>query len=223
MTHRYSRYSELGRLMMAVKIIAKLGSKCSNESIAAALMEHCSAQERGDAAFAGQVLVDAYETNRKAEAEAEPRCCECGDNILDKKISTRTAALILHVHYRTVERDAGVKETKLSRADARYCSAKCRQKAYRKRVTAKHASNHSERNGRDACDGYDDAKGELAGNAGAELIEKGRRDHEAHSSIARRGDVTLLVERRQPLPFAAGFGQPNVPADDFGHGLPRSL
>jgi hypothetical protein len=119
------RYSDLQRLMMAVKIIAKLGWKYKHEDVAAALMKHCSRRERGDAAFAGQFLVDLWELNSKAERAAEAaekHCCECGGCLHEWK-------------------DSGY-----ARSDALYCSAKCRQRAYRKRVTAKCSATRPRRN-----------------------------------------------------------------------------
>jgi hypothetical protein len=106
----YARGSDLHRLMRAVKVIARLAWKYRTEDIAAALMKHCSSRERGDAAFVGTFLDDVWQLNKEAERELEPRCCECGRDILGTK-------------------DTG------PRADARYCSPKCRQHAYRRRVT----------------------------------------------------------------------------------------
>jgi hypothetical protein len=102
--------------MRAVRIIAKLVWKYKHEDVAAALLKHCSRKDRRDAALAGQFLVDLWDLNHKAESEA-PRCCECGEDILEIK-SPAFFALAA------------------PRADARYCSAKCRTRAYRKRVTA---------------------------------------------------------------------------------------
>jgi hypothetical protein len=97
--------SDLQRLRLAVKIIAKLASKYEDKDVGEAMMKHFSARERGDATFVGTYLTDVWEINREAEEAAG-----------------------------------------YARSDARYCSAKCRQKAYRKRVTAKRADDRPRRN-----------------------------------------------------------------------------
>jgi hypothetical protein len=118
--------SDLQRLMRAVKVIAKLAWKYEQEDVAAAMMKHCSARERSDAALVGSFLDDIWQLNRKAEDEAEPRCCECGENIYDIKASECAK--------RGIDEDP-------PRTDVRYCSAKCRQRAYRKRVAANRSTN----------------------------------------------------------------------------------
>jgi hypothetical protein len=110
--------SDLQRLMRAVRVITKVAREYDDEEVAEALMKHCSRKERGEAAFAGGFLEGMWQLNKKAESEAEPRCCECGENILDAK-STAAA-------------EAG-REERDPRADTRYCSPKCRTRAYRKR------------------------------------------------------------------------------------------
>jgi hypothetical protein len=97
-----------------VKVINRLANKYREEEVATALMKHWSRRERDIAAFVGTWLTDIWEINRKAESETEPHCCECGANILD------------NVKY----------DDKDARADARYCSPKCRQRAYRKRYSS---------------------------------------------------------------------------------------
>jgi hypothetical protein len=121
--------SDLQRLMRAVKIIAELAWKYHTEDVAAAMMKHCSRRERDKAAFVGTFLDNIFQLNHKAESEAEPRCCECGGNIFDAK------------------------GTSLGRADARYCSQVCRQRAYRKRrVTVLHSGGHQRRHTAPLCD-----------------------------------------------------------------------
>jgi hypothetical protein len=119
----YSRYSDIDRLMTAVRTIARLGWKYKHEDVAAALMKYCSPRERGDAAFAGSFLTDLWELNRKAEEGVEKLCCECGTHTVDEW-----------------------KGSGYARSDSRYCSAKCRQKAYRKRVTAERSAGRPRRN-----------------------------------------------------------------------------
>jgi hypothetical protein len=120
--------SDLQRLMRAVKVIAKLARKYRPEDVAAAMMKHCSACERGDAALVGTFLDDIWQLNREAEDEAEPRCPECGDFV-----------------------DGKWTKTSRMRADARYCSQACRQRAYRKRrVTVLHSGGHRRRHAGDA-------------------------------------------------------------------------
>jgi hypothetical protein len=99
--------SDLKRLVRAVRIIEKLGWKYEHKDVAEALMKHCSARERGSCAFVGHYLVDVFYLNQAAERAAEPRCRECGGDVYGAKDSVR--------------------------ADARYCSPMCRQRAYRKR------------------------------------------------------------------------------------------
>jgi hypothetical protein len=134
--------SDLERLMRAVKVIAKLASKYRDEDVAEALMKHCTVRERVASAFVGTFLTDAWESNRKAEEAveaAEPRCCGCGQSV-----------------HEWTKNSSGY-----ARSDARYCSAKCRQKAYRKRVTAKHGGGGRRRNVRDVRHGSRVAIGEL--------------------------------------------------------------
>jgi len=113
--------SDLQDLMRAVKIIAKLARKYQQEDVAAALLKHCTQRERADVPFIGQYLVDVWELYCKAEEAAEPRCAECGNSIHEWK-------------------------DEFARSDARYCSQKCRQRAYRKRVTANRSANGRRRN-----------------------------------------------------------------------------
>ena len=127
--------SDLQQLMRAVKIIAKLAWKYRPEDVAAALLKHCSQRERKDVPFVGQYLVDVWELYKGPESGAEPRCCECGGSIYVKKDGNRQIAEILGVSRGTIERDTGQKYSAI-RADTRYCSQACRQRAYRKRVMA---------------------------------------------------------------------------------------
>jgi hypothetical protein len=141
--------SDLQRLMRAVKIIAELAWKYRQEDVAMTLLKHCTRREREDVDFIGQFLVDVSDLNRKAEAEAEPRCCECGDSIYNKKDPNRKIAKLLGVCSATIEQDIGQKHSAM-RSDARYCSPKCRQRAYRKRATDNRSASGPKRN--DAAD-----------------------------------------------------------------------
>ena len=134
--------TDLQRLMRAAKVIAKLAWKYRQEDVAAALLKHCTERERGDAYLVGSFLDDVQQINRKAENDAEPRCCECGGNICDAK-------------------DRSV------RSDARYCSPKCRTRAYRKRVTADRSANGRKRHAAPACDGLPPAESDLTVTRGA--------------------------------------------------------
>jgi hypothetical protein len=138
--------SDLQRLMRAVKIIARLAQKYDQKDVADALMKHCSRRDRDVAAFIRQYFVDVFDLNRKAEEEAEPRCCECGGNVFNAKNFNRQIAEILGVSPQTIDHDCGTK-VRTVRADTRYCSPKCRQRAYRKRkrVTVRHSSSRRKR------------------------------------------------------------------------------
>jgi hypothetical protein len=83
----------------------------SHEAIADALRK--SGIDGGTAAFVGQFLCDLWESKILEEHPA-PRCAECGG------ITAR-----------------GPLDTSRPRSNARYCSNKCRQKAYRKRYGKK--------------------------------------------------------------------------------------
>lgn len=107
--------SDLQRLLRAAKTIARLAWKYDQKDIAAALLKHTTQRERQDVSFISQYLVDVWELYHQAEREAELRCCECGDSVHEWKDG-------------------------LARSDARYCSPKCRQRAYRKRMTANRAA-----------------------------------------------------------------------------------
>ena len=67
---------------------------------------------------------------RMKEAPA-PTCAECGEEL---DAVGRGLARALSVSYQTILQDQRLKDR---RSDHRYCSPKCRQKAYRKRVAAK--------------------------------------------------------------------------------------
>ena len=128
--------SDLQRLMRAVKIIAKLAWKYRQQDVAAALLKHYSQRERGDVPLAGQFLTDLWDRYQASEREAEPRCLQCGESVHDTKDN-------------------------LARADARYCSPKCRQRAYRKRVTARcpdGRQKHNEASSRDASNTTSDGQ-----------------------------------------------------------------
>jgi hypothetical protein len=77
----------------------------------------------------------------KADAEALPRCCECGNNILTLN---GMIAQAFGLSRETIDRDGG-EVSRGVRADARYCSPKCRQRAYRKRVMANRSNNGRKR------------------------------------------------------------------------------
>ena len=116
---------DLERLMRAVRTIERLAWKHDCKDAAAVLMEHCSCKDRDAAAFAGYWLVEVWELNRKAHQESNPRCVECGDDVEGKR--------------------------DVVRSDASYCSPACRQRAYRKRVTAPLPAERSKRNGNAAA------------------------------------------------------------------------
>jgi hypothetical protein len=121
--------TDLQRLIRAAKVISRVAWKYKAEEVAKPLMEHCTQRERDDVYFAGQWCVDLFDLNRKADEEALTKCCECGDKILYRKDKART--------------------------DSKYCSAKCRQAAYRKRhgVTPRRRTATSKRNETEIRDG----------------------------------------------------------------------
>jgi hypothetical protein len=112
--------SDLRRLVRVAKIIAGLAEEYEDKDIAEALLKHCTQRERDAVALAGSFLSGLWELYHKAEEEAEPRCCECGGNVYDAKDSARA------------ER-GDTSSDFVVRTDVRYCSAKCRQRAYRRR------------------------------------------------------------------------------------------
>jgi hypothetical protein len=68
----------ISALTRAVRTIARLAEQYDSKDVAEALLKHGSQRDRGDVGFVGQFLIDVWELNRKADEEAEPRCCECG-------------------------------------------------------------------------------------------------------------------------------------------------
>ena len=114
--------SDLESLMRAVKTIERLAHKYDHEALAAALLKDCSRKDREAVAFVGLYLHDVWREHLRGPDQASwPRCYECG---------------------RDIERPDGD-----PRADARYCSPKCRQRAYRKRVTASPSAESRKGNG----------------------------------------------------------------------------
>jgi hypothetical protein len=75
---------------------------------------------------------DLHELMRKGITEHEPKCAVCGKPVIGS-ISRALAQL-------------GVEKICSPRSDTRYCSARCRQKAYRKRVTAGRIDRRRSRN-----------------------------------------------------------------------------
>jgi hypothetical protein len=125
--------TDLERLMRAVKVIAKLAWQHEAKDVADALMQHATVRERENVPFVGQYLQDVESYYREADAAAEPRCAECGRSIYYGK---KAIARFSGIDPQTVARDTGTRYA-VARSDARYCSAKCRQKAYRNRQAAR--------------------------------------------------------------------------------------
>lgn len=107
--------SDLERLLRAVRAITRVAKQYRNEDVVEALLKYATLRDREDVAFAGTFLTGLWESYRQADEEAGPHCCECGDHLRDRNDGNADGII---------------------RSDARYCSAACRQKAYRKRVAA---------------------------------------------------------------------------------------
>src|SRR5215204_4398157 len=101
--------NDLTRFLRAVKVLAKLAHKYPDEAFIEALGCYASVRQESDVQFVGEFLEGIG--RELSDMRREPSCRECGNYIqYDRKYDGRDA-----------------------RPDAKYCSAKCRQKAYRKR------------------------------------------------------------------------------------------
>jgi hypothetical protein len=105
--------SDLSRFLRAVKVLEKLSWKYRHEAWIEALGRYASIKDEHRIWSVGELLDDIG--RELADLRGKPHCRQCGNDINDKRGDD--------------EEDA--------RTDARYCSAKCRQRAYRKRVTAR--------------------------------------------------------------------------------------
>jgi hypothetical protein len=81
------------------------------------------------------------------EEPPAPTCSECGKE-LDAK--WRELAKAAAVSYQTILQDGGIKN---ARSDRRYCSPKCRQRAYRRRLRIPRATHGAPRKNRNAGGG----------------------------------------------------------------------
>ena len=104
--------SDLDCFLRAVRTLAKLAQKYGVEPFLNDLGRYATVKQEEDVWFVGDFL-DEIGLLLKGR-RVEPRCRQCGDEI--------------NIGRADDERDA--------RADAQYCGPKCRQRAYRSRVTA---------------------------------------------------------------------------------------
>jgi hypothetical protein len=131
--------TDLERLMRAVKVIAKLAWQYEAKDVADALMQHATLRERENVRFVADYLSEVESYYREAHAATEQRCVECGGMIYDSRnggASDKAIGHLLSTDAQTIARWAGTQYSPV-RSNARYCSAKCRQKAYRKRQAAR--------------------------------------------------------------------------------------
>src|SRR5262245_25422748 len=131
---RYPRCSEAKlrrRVRSALKPLCTLAANKRDEVIADWLLAHpdivhgCRTQWQatGDMRFLGEALDGISRTMEKRLTQHEPVCPVCNQAVGE-----------------------GPRDTDDFRSDARYCSAKCKQKAYRRRVTANRKNNGDSRN-----------------------------------------------------------------------------
>jgi hypothetical protein len=111
--HRFIKhYVGMERLLRRAK---NLAFKIETKDFAEYLVARGYDSESAEAGFVGQWFDDVWQYMQKLKLPQTRICAECGDEDADRLYA---------------------------RSDARYCSAKCRQKAYRKRVTDK-ATSHA--------------------------------------------------------------------------------
>jgi hypothetical protein len=119
--------SDLSRFLRAVKTLAKLAWKYPDDAWTEALGPYATVKQEGEVWFVGPWLseiADELDRRRQRRGDARP-CSECGKDILN------------NIRY----------DNRGARSDARYCSPKCKQKAYRKRaVTARAHATDNKRN-----------------------------------------------------------------------------
>jgi hypothetical protein len=138
--------SDLSRFLRAVKTLAKLARQYSYEDFVEALGRWASVQEEGDVWFVGTSLDDIGRELADRRDGSDPHCRQCGG--------------VIESNVRYDERKP--------RTDAHYCSPKCRQKAYRKRVTANAPKRKDKRNGNGVSLRLTRQKRELAVTEGGE-------------------------------------------------------
>jgi hypothetical protein len=104
--------SDLQRFLRAIQTLSKLAGKYGEEAFLEALGRYATVKQEDDVHFVGEFLDGIGCELQKRRVER--RCRQCGNEI--------------QYNARYDNRDA--------RADAVYCSPACRQRAYRRRVTA---------------------------------------------------------------------------------------
>jgi hypothetical protein len=110
--------SDLDRFLRAVRTLTKLAHKHPDDSVwIEALGRHATVKQEGDVWFVGTFLDDIGRELSQRRVEEDYPRCVCG------------------------------REIENARTDAKYCSRKCRQRAYRKRVTADPTKHERKRNG----------------------------------------------------------------------------
>jgi hypothetical protein len=112
--------SDLDRFLRAVRTLAKLAHKYGDDCFLDALGRYAAVKQEGEVWFVGTFLDDIGRELADRRVEPKRICAECGNDDADRLYD---------------------------RSDSRYCSAKCRQKAYRKRVTGKASPRAGKRNG----------------------------------------------------------------------------
>jgi len=120
--------SDLDRFLRAVRKLCRLVDKYTQEAFAEALGRYASVKQEGEVWFVGTFLDDigTILSNRRGDWDGQ-HCRQCGKRI--------------HDNARYNDRDA--------RPDVRYCSPRCRQRAYRgRRVTDSTLKCAPKRNGR---------------------------------------------------------------------------
>lgn len=115
--------SDFDRFLRAVRTLAKLAWKYDKETWLNDLGRYATVKQESDVWFVGDYLDEIGMVLSKRRVE--PRCRQCGDKI--------------NIRRGDDEPDA--------RADAQYCGPKCRQRAYRGRVTASAPKRKRKRNG----------------------------------------------------------------------------
>jgi hypothetical protein len=108
---------QLERLLLRAQ---KLTWKIRPEDFAEWLVGRGFDSDSADAGGVGGYFEDVWQYMKELKPEQKRICAECGDDSADRLYD---------------------------RSDTRYCSAKCRQKAYRKRVTGKASPRTRKRNG----------------------------------------------------------------------------
>jgi hypothetical protein len=115
--------SDLQRFLRAVRTLEKLWHKYPEEAFLEALGRYATTKQESEVWGVGTFLDD---IGRELSKRCVRLCCrQCGKEIEDD-----------------VRYDGGY-----ARADAQYCGAACRQRAYRSRVTASTPNRERKRNG----------------------------------------------------------------------------